>query len=137
MDEGRADGKYQRLLMQVEHGPRLPDAGFGNDKWEVKTMQQGNSIRRRIAVFDPTAVPKRIQDSLAERLPTLDGKVVGLLHNTKDRVNELFDELQSLLKRDYPGAHFERFRKRSVSGVSPDLLEQVARCDAVITALGD
>ena len=39
----------------------------------------------KITVFDPTADERVGQDSLADRLTTFDGRVVGLLNNTKDR----------------------------------------------------
>ena len=41
------------------------------------------------------------------------------------------------LLKDFPNAEFRHFRKKSVSGATPELLQQVATCDAVVTAVGD
>lgn len=90
-----------------------------------------------VLVYDPTARENAGQAALSPRLPTLDGRVVGLLDNTKDLVNVLLGEVESLLHADFPGATFRYFRKESVSGMKPDILEQVAACDAVVTAVGD
>lgn len=77
------------------------------------------------------------QDGLARRHASLDAKTIGLLNNTKDLVDVLLDEVKAQLRADYPRAVFRDFRKRSVSGAAPGLLEDLARCDAVITAVGD
>ncbi|OGA03968.1 MAG: hypothetical protein A2W68_06760 [Betaproteobacteria bacterium RIFCSPLOWO2_02_64_14] len=74
---------------------------------------------------------------LAPRPTSLDGKVIGLLNNTKDLVEVLLDEVQDLLQKDFPRAQFRHFRKESVSGAAPDLMEEMATCDAVVTAVGD
>lgn len=92
---------------------------------------------RTVLVYEPVAQPDENQDALAPRLPTLDGKVVGLLNNTKDLVDVLLGEVQGLLQKDFPRARFHSFRKESVSGASPEMLEQLATCDAVVTAVGD
>lgn len=92
---------------------------------------------KTILLYEPIAEEGGIQDALAQRLPTLDGKVIGLLNNTKDLVDALLDEVKNLLQKDFPGATFRYFRKESVSGAAPELLEQVAACDAVVGAVGD
>ena len=74
---------------------------------------------------------------VAPRPSSLDGKVVGLLDNSKDLVDVLLGEVERLLRADYPQARFRQFRKQSVSGAAPDLLEELATCDAVVTAVGD
>ena len=92
---------------------------------------------KTILLCDPVADEGDRQDALAPRLPTLDGKVVGLLDNTKDLVDSLLDEVKNLLAKDFPNAQFRFFRKESVSGAAPDLLDQIACCDVVVTAVGD
>ena len=96
-----------------------------------------NTTRREILVYDPTANEGQRQDALAPRLASLEGKVIGLLDNTKDLANILLDEAKVLLQREFPNAQFRYFRKESVSGAAPELMEQVASCDAVITGVGD
>lgn len=93
--------------------------------------------KQMIKVYDPTAQEAKGQDALANRLPDLDGKVVGLLNNTKDLVDELLGEVRSLLEKRFPRAEFRYFRKPSVSGAPPELLEQIGRCNVVVTAVGD
>ena len=100
-------------------------------------MNGEHPATRKVMVFDPTADEGSSQDSVAPRLASLDGKVIGLLDNTKDLVDTLLGEVQTLLTKDFPGAQFRYFRKDSVSGAPPGLLEQVAQCDAVVTAIGD
>jgi hypothetical protein len=92
---------------------------------------------RTILLYEPVADEGSHQDGLAQRLHSLDGKVVGLLNNTKDLVDTLLDEVKNLLQRDFPRADFRFFRKESVSGAAPDLLEALAGCDAVVGAVGD
>lgn len=100
-------------------------------------MTANKSENRTLLVYDPTAEEMAGQDRLAERLSSCDGAVIGLLDNTKDLVDVLLGEVQSLLQKDYPGAEFRYFRKESVSGAAPELMDQVAACDAVVTAIGD
>jgi len=92
---------------------------------------------KTVLVYEPVAEESKNQDALAPRPATLDGKVIGLLDNTKDLVDILLGEVKDLLQQDYPKTVFRYFRKPSVSGASPDLMEEVATCDAVVTAVGD
>jgi hypothetical protein len=100
-------------------------------------MAPSDPARRTTRVYEPCADEHSEQDALAPRPVSLDGKVVGLLDNTKDLVDVLLGEVESLLRADYPRAQFRLFRKESVSGAGPDLLEELATCDAVVTAVGD
>jgi hypothetical protein len=100
-------------------------------------MTATNAEKHTLLVYDPTAEETGEQDRLAERLSTCDGAVIGLLDNTKDLVDVLLGEVQSLLQKDYPRAEFRYFRKESVSGAAPELMDQVAACHAVVTAIGD
>jgi hypothetical protein len=100
-------------------------------------MNIAHTERRTIAVFDPTAEDTTLQDKLANRLVTLDRKVVALLDNSKDLVDVLLGEVKNLIKKDFPDAEFRYFHKDSVSGARPELMKQVMECDAVITAVGD
>jgi hypothetical protein len=93
--------------------------------------------KRTILVYEPHAEESSDQDKLAGRLASLDGKVIGLLDNTKDMSDQLLEEVKSQLLKDFPKAEFRYFRKKSVSGAAPELMQQVANCDAVVTALGD
>jgi hypothetical protein len=92
---------------------------------------------KTILLYEPIAEEGKNQDVLARRPPSLDNKVVGLLNNTKDLVDTLLDEVKNLLQKDFPHAEFRFFRKESVSGAAPELLEEIAACDAVVGAVGD
>ena len=101
-------------------------------------MNAGNMNQRTVKVFDPTADEETNQDKLAVRLASLDGKVIGLLDNTKDLVDTLLNEVEGLLRKDFPTAQFRHFRKDSASsGVAAAIDSQLAQCDAVVTAIGD
>ena len=100
-------------------------------------MTRTDSEKRNVLVYEPTSDEGAQQDALARRLPSLDGKIIGLLDNTKDRVDVLLGEIQDLLQKDFPKAEFRYIRKESVSGAAPAVMETVAACDAVITAIGD
>lgn len=93
--------------------------------------------KKTTLVYVPAAEEGKNQDALARRLSTLDGKVVGLLDNTKDLSDTLLGEVKTLLQKDFPQAEFRYFRKESVNGMAPELLQKVATCHAVITAVGD
>ena len=91
-----------------------------------------------ITVFDPTADERVGQDSLAGRLTSLDGKVVGLLDNTKDRAEIILNQVKTQLQDQFPAVEFRCYRKQSVSGMGPQLEQQLTEeVDAVISAVGD
>ena len=93
--------------------------------------------KRTIRLYDPVADEGSVQETLAQRAGSLQGKVVALLDNTKPLVDTLLDEVRDLLQRDFPKVEFRYFKKESVSGASAELMEQLATCDAVVTAIGD
>ena len=100
-------------------------------------MATTTSPEPTILVYEPLGHAAKHQDALAARPATLDGKVVALLNNTKDLVDALLDEVKNLIAKDFPNAQFRFFRKESVSGAAPELLDEVARCDVLVTAVGD
>ena len=95
------------------------------------------SEKNMILIYEPHAEESSVQEKLAARFVNLDGKVIGLLDNTKDFARELLDEAKNTLLAKFPNAQFRYFRKKNVSGMPPELMAQVAGCDAVITAVGD
>lgn len=100
-------------------------------------MNAPDTIKRTVLVYDPTAQEGTLQDALAHRHASLERKVIGLLDNTKDLADVLLDEVQALLREEFPAAEFRYFRKQSVSGAAPELMAAVAACDAVVTGVGD
>ena len=101
-------------------------------------MSAGIPQKRTVTVCDPTAEESKIQDKLAPRLATLDGKTVGMLNNSKDLVDTLLNEVELLLRKDFPSVRFRQFRKDSAGGPAPAAMySELKECDAVVTAIGD
>ena len=94
--------------------------------------------KRTVTICDPVAAETSVQEKLAPRLATLDGKTVGLLDNSKDLVDTLLDEVAVLLRRDFPNTQFRQFRKDSAGGPAPaQMVSELMQCDAVVTGIGD
>ena len=95
--------------------------------------------RRGLVVLDPTNSAEFVQASLAPRLSSLEGKVVGFLDNSKLNADRFLALLERELTSKYSLAEIVRARKPTGSRICPDgiLSDLVARCDAIITAVGD
>jgi hypothetical protein len=95
-------------------------------------------VAGKLTVFDPTADERVGQDSLADRLTTFDGRVVGLLNNTKDRAEIILDQVEQQLRSQFPGVEIRHYRKESVSGMGPIIEKRLAdEVDALVSAVGD
>ena len=95
-------------------------------------------IGNRLKVFEPTASERIDIDSLASRPATLNGKVLGLLNNTKDQSDIILDQLEHQIKDQFDQAEIRYYRKPSVSGMPGSMKEQLANeVDVLITATGD
>jgi DNA-binding transcriptional regulator LsrR (DeoR family) len=93
-----------------------------------------------LRILDPTVAADDATDStVAKRVPGLDGKVLGLLHNGKVNGDRLLDLVREQLTRRYGLRDVIVVRKPSASRVAEDaVLDRLAReCDAVVTAIGD
>ncbi len=101
-------------------------------------MVMSNDGNGTLTVYDPTADEVEGQDELAGRFNTLDGKVIGLLNNTKDRADIVLDQLEQQLRAQFPEIDIRHYRKQSVSGMTPDIKDQLTdEVDALITAAAD
>ena len=90
-------------------------------------------------VLVPAAPPATEAKSLRRRLDSLEGKVVGVIDNTKPSFDQLADEFEILLKEKYGVAKVLR-RRKSAAGVpapAPMAKELAEQCDAIVTGLGD
>lgn len=96
-------------------------------------------MSERLVILDPTAGPQPSRLALAPRLDSLERKVVGLIDNTKLNSDRFIFHLQDVLRREHPSLEFVVRRKAGASSVaSTDILDDlVARCDAVVAAVGD
>ncbi len=91
-----------------------------------------------LRILDPTLDSEAEQTGLAPALPTLEGKVVGLLDNNKLKVKELLDCVEEILRTEYRVKDVVRRRKSDPSRPAPaEVIEDLAGCDAVFSAVGD
>jgi hypothetical protein len=93
-----------------------------------------------LKILDPTVNADEATDvAVAKRVPDLDGKVLGLLHNGKVNGDHLLDLVREQLARRYGLREVVVVRKPSASRVADGaVLDRLAReCDAVVTAIGD
>ena len=91
-----------------------------------------------IRVFDPTAEDAPATNSGAARLTSLAGRTIGLLDNSKFRVRELLDHVEAILHTRFGVAQVLRLRKPDASRPAPpEMLADMQRCEAIISAVGD
>lgn len=90
-----------------------------------------------VVVLDPTSERAAADRPLADRLDTLDGKVVGLLDISKARGDVFLDRLAELLAAR--GAEVRRYAKPTFTKPAPaDLRHELAvACNGVVEALAD
>jgi hypothetical protein len=89
-------------------------------------------------VLDPT--PERPAEDAppAPALSALAGARIGLLDNSKIRVDRFCDFVEEILRTEYGVADVIRRRKRNASAPAPgDIIGDLLACDAVISAVGD
>jgi hypothetical protein len=92
-----------------------------------------------MVLLDPTVEALPDNTNMAQRLPDLNGRVLGLLANGKRNSDTLLDAVTSLLQDTYEVKEVVRLNKRDVSRpVKQEMVDELLeRCDAVITAIGD
>jgi hypothetical protein len=92
-----------------------------------------------IKILDPTIAADHAESSLAKRVADLDGKVLGLLSNSKVNGDHLLELVRERLAARYRIVNVVTMTKSSASRVADDgMLDALAReCDAVVTAIGD
>ena len=88
-----------------------------------------------IEILDPTAedIPEEL--GLSEVLPSLEGRVVGILENRKYHADTFLAELQEVLLKEYGAAKVIYETKFTCA---EDTIENLAQdCDVVIHAIAD
>ena len=90
-----------------------------------------------MTLLDPTGERSPVGRPVAERLDTLEGKVIGLLDIRKARGDVFLDRLEALLGER--GIAAKRYRKPTNTRVAPTALAQqiAAECGVVVEALSD
>lgn len=117
-------GSYRR-------GAQAPSSWAGN--------QEGEKAMASVLV-DPTSSAAQARFTLApRRFRDLDGKTVGLLNSTKFNSDHLLDGIGELLQERYAVRELVRERKPYFGRPIPEeqARELAARCDVLITAIGD
>ena len=92
-----------------------------------------------IRILDPRPEEQPEQKGLSPRLPGLEGKVIGLLENTKYHSDAFLEELQRVLETDYKARKVIYAKKFSFSAPCAEetLQALVDECDAVVHGIAD
>jgi hypothetical protein len=91
-----------------------------------------------IRVLDPTFEEARTEQSIVTGLKSLAHCTVGLLDNSKIKVREILDAVETLLRTQHGVKHIVRLKKPDASRpASPEIIAALAGCDAFISAVGD
>jgi hypothetical protein len=89
-------------------------------------------------VLDPTPERPAEVSSRASGLADLVGARIGLLDNSKVRVDRFCDFVEEILRAEYGVTDVVRRRKRNASAPVPDeIMGDLLACDGVISAVGD
>jgi hypothetical protein len=96
-----------------------------------------DALVKRLDLVDPTDPAVRAH-APAPRLATLAGVRIGLLDNRKPNAALLLAELGALLHERFELEAVEPRSKFIYSRpAAPEIVDELAGCDAVITAIGD
>ena len=92
-----------------------------------------------IDVLSPAAVMRGNAVPLATRVPTLEGRVVGLLNNSKSGTRPFLDRVEELLRREHGVSRIIRYDKKAAALPVPDEMLEAAthECDVVINGIAD
>lgn len=102
-------------------------------------VEVGVEAAQSTVVLHPGAEDDAPQNSLAPRLPNLEGRVIGLIDNHKRNADVYLEELGRLLQDRYGVSRVVTYRKASQSmPTPPEALDQLAEeCDAIVHAVAD
>ena len=97
------------------------------------------TLVKELWVLDPTTRPEPAEATMAPRLDTLEGKMVGLLDNGKPNSDRILNLVGEMLAKRYNLAGVVRRRKSNASkGVPQEIVDEMAEeCDFAITGVGD
>ena len=94
---------------------------------------------RTIEVLSPVTVVAGNAVPLAKRVPTLEGRVIGLLNNSKSGTRPFLDRVEELLRREHGVSRIIRNDKKAAALPIPDemLAAATSECDVVINGIAD
>ena len=92
-----------------------------------------------VDLLSPAGVVESSEVPLARRVPTLQGRVVGLLNNSKSGTGPFLDRVEELLRAEHGAARVIRYEKLAAALPAPvELLDAAARdCAVVINGIAD
>jgi hypothetical protein len=92
-----------------------------------------------IELLSPAAAVVPNPVPLAKRLATLEGRVVGLLNNSKAGTRPFLDRVEELLRREHGVTEVIRYDKKAAALPAPDEMVEAAvgECDVVINGIAD
>jgi len=93
---------------------------------------------KTIKVLSPAAATSGNAVPLAARVATLEGRVVGLLNNSKSGSRPFLDRVEELLRREHGVSKIIRYDKKAAALPIPDeMLTAASACDVVINGIAD
>lgn len=92
-----------------------------------------------LEIFDPTTDPKEQPITYVSRPPSLKGKRVGLVENTKFNSDKLLIEIGKVLTEEYGAAETRIWSKHNSSvPAHQEILDELTRsCDVMVAGIGD
>jgi hypothetical protein len=90
-----------------------------------------------IRVLDPRLDPDLEPLALAPALPSLEGATIGLLDNAKIGTAWFYDRLEGLLRERGVREVVRRRKPDSSRPVPREMLDDLARADAIVSGIGD
>lgn len=92
-----------------------------------------------VYILDPCPEETPEELGISSELPTLEGKVIGLLENRKYHADVFLQELQKVLEQAYKAKKVVYAAKFSFSAPCADetIESLVEECDAVVHAIAD
>ncbi|MDA0734114.1 MAG: hypothetical protein O2909_06460 [Chloroflexi bacterium] len=93
---------------------------------------------KSLGLLDPTDDREEEQHQCATRLDSIQGKRVGFLDNRKGNADVVLERVREVLEERYEIVTVISTTKWVFSApATPEILEELATCDFVITAIGD
>jgi len=90
-----------------------------------------------IRLYDPTAQPRTIAAQLAPRLPSLAGKRIGILDNSKANAGTLMLAVARILQERYGVGEIVKRDKPVAGPPSADALKALSECDLALVGSAD
>ncbi len=94
---------------------------------------------RTIRILDPCPEDIPEEKRLSAGLPSLEGKIIGLLENRKYHADSFLEELQRVLEKDYGAKKVVYAKKFSFSAPCAEetIDSLIEECDVVIHGIAD